>query len=74
MMHKVLVLNNISPLGLKKFSKENYTISANENDPDAILVRSAKMHEIEIGKSLKAFNTIAYYIVSWRCHANIARC
>ncbi len=53
-MHKVLVLNNISPLGLKKFSKENYTISANENDPDAILVRSAKMHEIEIGKSLKA--------------------
>ena len=54
MMHKVLVLNNISPLGLKKFSKENYTISANENDPDAILVRSAKMHEIEIGKSLKA--------------------
>ena len=54
MMHKVLVLNNISPLGLKKFSKENYTISANENDPDAILVRSAKMHEIEIGKRLKA--------------------
>ena len=54
MMHKVQVLNNISPLGLKKFSKENYTISANENDPDAILVRSAKMHEIEIGKSLKA--------------------
>ena len=54
MMHKVLVLNNISPLGLKKFSKENYTISANENDPDAILVRSAKMHEIEIGRSLKA--------------------
>ena len=53
-MHKVLVLNNISPLGLKKFSKENYTISANENDPDAILVRSAKMHEIEIGKRLKA--------------------
>ena len=54
MMHKVQVLNNISPLGLKKFSKENYTISANENDPDAILVRSAKMHEIEIGKRLKA--------------------
>jgi len=54
MMHKVQVLNNISPLGLKKFSKENYTISANENDPDAILIRSAKMHEIEIGKSLKA--------------------
>ena len=49
MMHKVQVLNNISPLGLKKFSKENYTISANENDPDAILIRSAKMHEIEIG-------------------------
>ena len=54
MMHKVQVLNNISPLGLKKFSKENYDISTNDNDPDAILVRSAKMHEIEIGKNLKA--------------------
>ena len=53
-MHKVQVLNNISPLGLKKFSKENYDISTNDNDPDAILVRSAKMHEIEIGKNLKA--------------------
>ncbi len=54
MMHKVQVLNNISPLGLKKFSKENYDISTNDNDPDAILVRSAKMHEIEIGRNLKA--------------------
>ena len=53
-MHKVQVLNNISPLGLKKFSKENYDISTNDNDPDAILVRSAKMHEIEIGRNLKA--------------------
>jgi len=53
-MHKVQVLNNISPLGLKKFSKEDYDISTIDNDPDAILVRSAKMHEIEIGKNLKA--------------------
>ena len=53
-MHKIQVLNNISVLGLKKFSKENYDISTNDNDPDAILVRSAKMHEIEIGKNLKA--------------------
>jgi len=54
MMHKVQVLNNISVLGLKKFSKEDYDISTNDNDPDAILVRSAKMHKIEIGKNLKA--------------------
>ncbi len=54
MIYKVQVLNNISVLGLKKFSKEDYDISTNDNDPDAILVRSAKMHDIEIGKNLKA--------------------
>ncbi len=53
-MIKVQVLNNISPLGLDKFSKDIYDVSEKNNDPDAILVRSAKMHEIEIGPNLKA--------------------
>ena len=53
-MLNVKVLNNISPLGLEKFPKETYEVSTNEENPDAILVRSAKMHDMEIGDKLKA--------------------
>ena len=53
-MLNVKVLNNISPLGLEKFPKETYEVSTNEENPDAILVRSAKMHDMGIGDKLKA--------------------
>jgi D-3-phosphoglycerate dehydrogenase / 2-oxoglutarate reductase len=53
-MLKIQVLNNISPLGLEKFSKEAYDVSTSDESPDAILVRSAKMHDMEIQNSLKA--------------------
>ena len=53
-MLNIQVLNNISPLGLEKFSKESYHVSTSDENPDAILVRSAKMHDMEIGDSLKA--------------------
>tara|TARA_B110000305_G_scaffold238283_1_gene303361 strand:- start:86 stop:1243 length:1158 start_codon:yes stop_codon:yes gene_type:complete len=53
-MVKVKVLNNISSLGLDKFSKDIYEVSTEDNNPDAILVRSAKMHDLEFGENLKA--------------------
>ena len=53
-MLKLQVLNNISSLGLDKFSEDEYDVSVKDNNPDAILVRSAKMHELEIGENLKA--------------------
>ena len=53
-MLNIQVLNNISPLGLGKFSNETYDFSSSDENPDAILVRSAKMHDMEIGESLKA--------------------
>ena len=53
-MLNIQVLNNISPLGLAKFSKETYDVSSSDENPDAILVRSAKMHDMEIGDGLKA--------------------
>ena len=46
-MLNIQVLNNISPLGLEKFSKENYLVSKSDENPDGILVRSAKLHDIE---------------------------
>ena len=53
-MLNIQVLNNISPLGLEKFSKESYQVSTSDENPDAIIVRSAKIHDMEIGDSLKA--------------------
>ncbi|MDC0075218.1 phosphoglycerate dehydrogenase [Candidatus Thioglobus sp.] len=53
-MLNIQVLNNISPLGLGKFSNETYDVSSSDENPDAILVRSAKMHDMEIGDNLKA--------------------
>ena len=53
-MQNIQVLNNISPLGLEKFPKDTYNVSTSNDNPDAILVRSAKMHDIDIGNSLKA--------------------
>ena len=53
-MLNIQVLNNISPLGLEKFQKEFYSVSKSDENPDAILVRSAKMHDMKIGDNLKA--------------------
>ena len=53
-MFKILTLNNISPLGLARLPKDNFQVSADAKDPDAILLRSFKMHDMEIPKNLKA--------------------
>lgn len=52
-MYKVLTLNKISKVGLGKLNA-NYTVSDNETNPDAILLRSFKMHDMELPESLKA--------------------
>ncbi len=53
-MYKILTLNNISAAGLERFPSENYTISDSEQNPDAILLRSFKMHDLDIPASLQA--------------------
>ncbi|TNF52201.1 MAG: 3-phosphoglycerate dehydrogenase [Gammaproteobacteria bacterium] len=53
-MHKILTLNNISVAGLNRFPREKYEIASEIAHPDAILVRSASMHELEIPSSLRA--------------------
>lgn len=52
-MAKIQLLNKISQVGLKQFN-DTYEIGDAINDPDAILVRSAAMHDMEFGASLKA--------------------
>lgn len=53
-MYKILTLNNISPLGLAKLPAESYQISDDEASPDAIILRSYKMHDMELPESVKA--------------------
>lgn len=52
-MYKYHCLNPISHVGLEKLD-ENYVNTENAETADVILVRSAKMHEMEFGKNLKA--------------------
>ena len=53
-MFKILTLNNISPVGLEKLPASDYSVSDNEVAPDAIILRSFKMHEMDIPGSLRA--------------------
>lgn len=53
-MFKVLTLNNISVTGLDRLSRENYEIASEIQHPDAVLVRSFKMHDWEVPESLQA--------------------
>ncbi len=52
-MYKYHCLNPISQIGLEKFT-ESYQMTENMQESDAILVRSAAMHEMEFGSGLKA--------------------
>ncbi|MEO1766136.1 phosphoglycerate dehydrogenase [Thiobacter aerophilum] len=52
--YRILTLNNISPAGLARLPSERYIIGSDVAEPDAILVRSAKMHEMVIPASVKA--------------------
>ena len=51
---QILVLNKIASIGTKRMPAESYEVSAEVAKPDAILVRSAKMHEMEIPASVLA--------------------
>ena len=46
-MYKVLTLNKISPSGLDHFDRKTYTYGTEMENPDAIMVRSAAMHDME---------------------------
>jgi len=53
-MFKILTLNNISVTGLDRLPRDNYEIASEIGHPDAILLRSFKMHDMEIPDTLKA--------------------
>ena len=53
-MFKILTLNKISPIIRDYLPEDKFSISSDEKDPDAIIVRSFNMHEMELGSNLKA--------------------
>ena len=53
-MAKIKLLNKIAPIGINTFDRDNYEISTDIENADAIMVRSASMHDMEFDPSLKA--------------------
>ncbi|MEO5573084.1 MAG: phosphoglycerate dehydrogenase [Gammaproteobacteria bacterium] len=53
-MYKILTLNNISPVGLERLPRDKYEIASEIQHPDAILLRSFKMHGMDVPATLKA--------------------
>jgi len=53
-MFNIKTLNKISNVGLSKFDTTKYTYGDDIENPDAIMVRSASMHDMEMPESLLA--------------------
>jgi len=53
-MFKILTLNNISVAGLDRLPRDKYEVASEITHPDAILVRSANMHDMDIPASVQA--------------------
>ena len=51
---QILVLNQISPAGLKRLPSETYVTGKEVAQPDAILLRSYDMHHMDIPASVRA--------------------
>ena len=51
-MFNVYTLNKISSIGTDVFDKSKYAITEDGTNPDAIMVRSAKMHDMTFGDKL----------------------
>lgn len=54
MSFKIQTLNKISAAGLNLLDRDNYEIASEMNNPDAILVRSADMHQMSLSENVKA--------------------
>ena len=54
MSHTIQTLNNISNKGLELLPTDEYSVVDETESPDAILLRSFKMHDMDIPSSLKA--------------------
>jgi D-3-phosphoglycerate dehydrogenase len=54
MTFKIKTLNAISNAGLSRLPKADYEVSSDVDDPDAVLLRSANLHGVELPQSVLA--------------------
>jgi len=54
MGYRILTLNQISVRGLERFPRDRYEVASSLVNPDAILLRSADLHSVEIPPSVLA--------------------
>ena len=53
-MYKILKINNLAERGLERFPAGRYELGSEIASPDAIMLRSQKLHDMEFDSNLKA--------------------
>lgn len=53
-MNKIQLMNKIAKVGTDVFDRREYEVGDTVENPDAIMVRSAALHDLEFGNNLKA--------------------
>ncbi|MCU7904561.1 MAG: phosphoglycerate dehydrogenase [Candidatus Thiodiazotropha sp. (ex Epidulcina cf. delphinae)] len=53
-MYKILTLNNIAVAGLDRLPRDCYEVASELTHPDAVLLRSYKMHDMQLAETVKA--------------------
>ena len=72
-MYKVLTLNNIAVEGLRHLPRERYEVASEIAHPDAILLRSYNMHDMEIPDTVAAIGRAGAGTNNIPCDAMAAR-
>jgi D-3-phosphoglycerate dehydrogenase len=58
MTYRILTLNDISPRGLARLPRERYEVGAAVTHPDAILLRSADLHDSAVAAGVRAIGRV----------------
>ncbi len=72
-MYKILTLNNIAVEGLRHLPRERYEVASEIAHPDAILLRSYNMHDMEIPDTVAAIGRAGAGTNNIPCEAMAAR-
>jgi D-3-phosphoglycerate dehydrogenase / 2-oxoglutarate reductase len=72
-MFKILTLNNIAVEGLRRFPRSHYEVASEIAHPDAILLRSHNMHDMDIPDTVAAIGRAGAGTNNIPCDAMAAR-
>ena len=72
-MFKILTLNNIAVEGLRRFPRSRYEVASEITHPDAVLLRSHNMHDMDIPDTVAAIGRAGAGTNNIPCDAMSAR-